>query len=83
METTLVPPSLDVQPAQMERIERALRERELEWAERRVVAENLDKAEQRVRETLAEWGVDHTVVPKVVTPERAVEPDPYRVIPNS
>ena len=73
----------DVPPARMERIERALRERELEWAERRVVAENLDKAEQRVRDTLAEWGVDHTVVPKVVTPERAVEPDPYRVIPNS
>jgi uncharacterized membrane protein len=73
----------DVPPARMERIERALRERELEWAERRVVAENLDKAEQRVRETLAEWGVDHTVVPNVVTPERDIEPDPYRVTPNS
>ena len=73
----------DVPAEQMERIERALRQRELEWAERRVVADNFDKAEQRVRETLEDWGVDHTVVPKVVTPERVVEPDPYRVAPHS
>ncbi|MAT61673.1 MAG: hypothetical protein CMH41_08560 [Micrococcales bacterium] len=68
----------DVEPATMERIERALRQRELEWAERRIVAEKLDNAEQQIRATLADWGVDHTVLPNVVAPVKATEPDPYR-----
>lgn len=67
----------EASPEKMEKIERALRRRELEWAERRVVADNFDKAEKKVRATLEEWGVDHTVVPNLVTPIRESEPDPY------
>lgn len=68
----------DVDPKTMERIERALRRRELEWAERRVVADNLEQAEKRVRAALEEWGVDHSIVPNIVTPRRETAPDPYR-----
>ena len=73
----------DVSPAKMERIERALRHRELEWAERRIVAEKLDSAEQQIRATLADWGVDHTVLPNLVAPVKSTEPDPYRAAAKS
>jgi uncharacterized membrane protein len=74
---------LPADPDKMERIERFLRRRELEWAERRVVADNLDKAEQKVRATLDEWGVDHTIVPNIVMPRRESAPDPYQAAADS
>jgi uncharacterized membrane protein len=73
---------LDIPPERMPQIEQALRRREVEWAERRVVAENLDQAEQKIRSTLEEWGVDHSVVPSIVTPKRDAEPDPYAAAPR-
>ncbi|MDP4013216.1 MAG: alpha/beta-hydrolase family protein [Candidatus Nanopelagicales bacterium] len=63
--------------AMMERIERALRQRELEWAERRLFADTFEKAEQSVRDKLEGWGVDHTIIPGITTPTRDVAPDPY------
>ena len=68
---------LEADDAVMARVERALRRRELAWAERRVVADTLDDAEKTLRAKLDEWGVDHKVVPNIVTPRRDVEPDPY------
>jgi uncharacterized membrane protein len=68
---------LPAYPGVMERVERALRKREMMWAERRVVADNLDKAEKKVRATLEEWGVDHTVIPNMITPQREIESDPF------
>ena len=59
------------------RIEAELRKRELEWAERRLVAETFEKAEQSVRQKLEGWGVDHTVVPGITIATRDVEPDPF------
>jgi len=70
---------LPADSALMERVQRALRKRELLWAQRRVVAESLDSAEQKVRTTLAEWGVDHSVVPSVISPVREIEADEYQV----
>lgn len=63
----------------MARIQKALRRREQLWAERRVVAETLEEAEETLRAKLDEWGVDHKVVPNLVAPRRDVEPDPYEV----
>ena len=62
-------------------VEKALRERELSWAERRVVADTLDKAEQNLRAKLDEWGVDHKLVPNLVVPNREIAPDPYEAAP--
>jgi len=41
---------------QADRIEAALREREQEWATRRMVARKLDKARRAIERQLAEWG---------------------------
>ena len=68
---------LDAGDAVMGRVERALRRRELAWAERRVVADTLEDAEKTLRAKLDEWGVDHKVVPNIVMPRRDLEPDPY------
>ena len=43
-------------PEQASRIEAALREREQEWATRRMVARKLDKARRAIERQLAEWG---------------------------
>ena len=61
----------------MARIQKALRERERLWAERRVVAETLQDAEETLRAKLDEWGVDHKVIPNLVAPRRDVAPDPF------
>lgn len=67
--------------AVMVQIEKALRERELSWAERRVVFDNLEKAEESIRAKLGDWGIDHKVVPNLVAPERSLPDDPYEVVP--
>jgi uncharacterized membrane protein len=43
-------------PEQADHIEAALREREREWATRRMVARKLDKARRAIERQLAEWG---------------------------
>lgn len=68
---------LQTTDAVMAAVEKALRRRELGWAERRVVADTLEEAEESLRAKLDEWGVDHKVVPNLVQPRRDVAPDPY------
>lgn len=68
---------LDVTDQVMDRIQKALRQRELSWAERRVVADTLEEAEETLRAKLDEWGLDHKVVPNIVAPRREVASDPY------
>ncbi len=69
---------LPVSDEVMTRIEKALRKRELAWAQRRVVADTLEEAEETLRAKLDAWGVDHKVVPNIVMPRRDVAPDPYQ-----
>ena len=71
---------LEADDALMERVERALRERELEWAERRVIAETLEDAERKVRSTIEAWGLDSSAVPGLVVSDRQVTPDPYEAV---
>ena len=53
---------LPASPAQVERIEAALREREREWATRRMVANKFDSARSSVLGQLQKWGVDPTTI---------------------
>ena len=71
--------NLDVDAATVARVERALRARELQWAERRLLSEKLDSAEKQVRATMESWGVDTGSVPNLVMPNRQVQEDPYAV----
>lgn len=48
---------LPVTPEQMIRIERALRERELEWAQKRVVTEQVARAREALLREFKNWGV--------------------------
>lgn len=48
---------LPVDAAQMDRMEHALRERELEWAERRVVTEQMQRAREAVQREFKSWGL--------------------------
>jgi hypothetical protein len=48
---------LPVTGEQLLRIERALRERELQWAQRRVVSEQLARARESVTREMRNWGV--------------------------
>ncbi len=43
-------------PAQADAIEHALRERETEWAARRMIARKLDRARRSIADTLSSWG---------------------------
>lgn len=47
---------LDCSPTQADAIEHALRERETEWAARRMIARKLDRARRSIAETLSSWG---------------------------
>lgn len=47
---------LQATPEQQDAIEVALREREQEWATRRMIARKLDKARKAIERQLAEWG---------------------------
>ena len=68
---------LPVSNGVMAEVEKSLRRRELAWAERRVVADTLEEAEETLRAKLDEWGVDHKVVPNLVAPRREITADPY------
>jgi hypothetical protein len=48
--------SLPVSAAELAQVERALREREREWARQRLVAEQLHRAREAVARQLAAWG---------------------------
>ena len=47
---------LPVDEDELLRIERALRRREAEWAERRLVAEQLQRAREAVQREVSTWG---------------------------
>jgi len=47
---------LECTPAQADAIEHALRERETEWAARRMIARKLDRARRSIADTLSSWG---------------------------
>jgi len=71
---------LQVADEVVERVEKALRERELQWAVKR--GEVAAKVEASVREGLEGLGVDTSSVPSLTTPERDVAPDPYAAVPH-
>lgn len=64
----------------VERVEKALRERELQWAVKR--GEAAAKVEASVREGLEGLGVDTSSVPSLTTPQREVAPDPFAAVPQ-
>lgn len=68
--------ALPVEPDQLDRMERALRERELQWAERRLLDAQVADAESKVREQLRSWGVPEDKVPSL-TGSPAQGSDPY------
>lgn len=49
---------LPVTPEELMRIERALRARELEWAQKRVVTEQVERAREALSRQMRSWGVD-------------------------
>lgn len=55
--------NLPASEEQRERIEAALRSREHEWAERRLIARTGDKALRQLRETLNSWGQEVVNIP--------------------
>ncbi len=68
---------LPVDDVRLERVERALRRRELAWAERRLLADQSAQAEAKVREQLAKWGVPPEKVPALLSSGLAAEADEY------
>ncbi len=71
---------LPVDEERLERIERVLRQRELQWAERRLVSEQFAQAQAQLTEQLAKWGVPKDVVPTVVAPQPDAASDPYAAV---
>ncbi|MGV1005229.1 MAG: alpha/beta-hydrolase family protein [Candidatus Nanopelagicales bacterium] len=71
--------NLPIDEERLERMERALRQRELSWAERRLIDQQLQDAQSAVREQLAKWGVSEDHLPVMLG--TAVEPtaDEYGV----
>lgn len=70
---------IDVDPDTMERIEAALRQREFDWAQRRLVTEQAAKAEQVIRDKMQSWGIETNAIPNVVEAKTEGETDPYAV----
>jgi uncharacterized membrane protein len=72
---------LPVTGEQLLRIERALRERELQWAQRRVVSEQLARARETVTREMRNWGVSSGSetdlnLHRLLREQQAVEPQP-------
>ena len=61
----------------MERIERALRRRELLWAERRLTTQQLSDAEEKVKKQLTAWGVREEYLPLSFVAPGPQEADPF------
>jgi uncharacterized membrane protein len=70
--------NLPIDDARLEKMEVALRERELQWAERRLVSEQLEGAESKVKEQLLSWGVPEDKIPTVVGSPLPQAVDAYR-----
>lgn len=70
---------IDADPPTMMAVEKALRRREFEWAERRLVLDQLTKTESELRERIAAWGVDPGSLPNIVEAKRAAAEDPFAV----
>ena len=71
---------LPVDDAVMESMERALRERELHWAERRLVDSQVAGTQDKIREQLQAWGVPDDRIPTVMGASAQQEADPFQAI---
>jgi hypothetical protein len=76
---------LPVTPEQLLAIERALRERELVWAQKRVVSEQVARAREAVKREVKSWGVSgggdpdamvERILATAAAPARAMSTDP-------
>jgi hypothetical protein len=71
---------LPVDEVRLERMERALRARELEWAERRLIDEQFAGAEASVKAQLGKWGVDADKLPTLLASPTSQGFDPYAAL---
>ncbi len=69
---------LPVDAGRLEAMERALRERELRWAERRLVDEQMSGTQDKIRDQLQAWGVPDDKIPVVMGSAVQHEPDPFQ-----
>lgn len=74
---------LPVDDEPLERMERALRQRELDFAEKRLIAQQLVDAQAQVAAKLASWGVPQEAIPTVVTGVEQASRDPYAAVAAS
>ncbi|MGB8020190.1 MAG: alpha/beta-hydrolase family protein [Candidatus Nanopelagicales bacterium] len=72
---------LPIDADRLEKMERVLRQRELDWAGRRLIGEQLAAAQAQVTEQLAKWGVPKDAVPSFVAPRKPAETDPFAASP--
>ena len=70
---------LPIDDARLESMERALRERELRWAERRLVDAQIAGTQDKIREQLQAWGVPDERIPTVMGAAAQQEQDPFEV----
>lgn len=68
---------LPTDDATMARIEAALRQRELQWATRRLVTAKAEDAEAALRKQLDGWGVDQGSIPQLLASASKAPADPY------
>jgi uncharacterized membrane protein len=71
---------LPIDEDRLQSMERALRERELLWAERRLVDSQVADTQDKIREQLQAWGVPDDRIPTVMGASAQQEPDPYQAI---
>lgn len=69
---------LPVGAERLEKMELALRERELLWAERRLLDEQVSGAEAKVKEQLLSWGIPEERIPTLIGSALPQGEDPYR-----
>lgn len=62
--------------AQADAMEKALREREREWATKRMVARKLDKARRSIERQLAQWGESSTIELADIDPTSSIRERP-------
>lgn len=70
--------NLPIDDVRLERMERALRARELKWAELRLIDEQFAGAEASIKEQLGKWGVDPDKLPTLVSSPLPQGEDPFR-----
>jgi uncharacterized membrane protein len=73
---TSVAYDLPVDEERLAKMEQVLRQRELHWAERRLIDQQFADAQAQVTEQLAKWGVPQDVVPTLVATPNAWQADP-------